>query len=71
MPYWINHALIALGIAALLWWPFGITAGLCAGIAFYAGREIAQWEIYKTFDWKGLVAPLVACAIVFVIAEAI
>jgi lauroyl/myristoyl acyltransferase len=58
VPYWIAHALVALAIALTLWLPLGLVAGLAAGIAFYAGREHAQWEIYKTFDWKGLAAPL-------------
>jgi hypothetical protein len=71
VPYWVAHALVALAIAAVLWWPFGLVAGLCAGVAFYAGREHAQWEIYKFFDWKGLLSPLVAClAVLFVVVIA-
>ena len=71
MPYWVHHAFIALAIAIVLWWPFGLVAGLCAGVAFYAGREHAQWEMTKVFDWKGLLAPLVACSVVYVVAARI
>lgn len=62
--YYACHAVIALLIAAMLWWPLGLTAGLAAGVAFYAGREFTQWESGLPFDWKGLLAPLVACGLV-------
>jgi hypothetical protein len=35
--YYLCHAVIALLIAAALWWPLGLNAGLAAGVAFYAG----------------------------------
>lgn len=59
--YYACHAVIALLIAAALWWPLGLLAGLSAGVAFYAGREYTQWESGLPFDWKGLLAPLLAC----------
>lgn len=67
--YYACHAVIALLIAAVLWWPLGLTAGLAAGVAFYAGREFTQWESGKPFDWPGIIAPTVVCLIVFVISK--
>jgi hypothetical protein len=63
--YYLCHAVIALLIAAVLWWPLGLIAGLAAGVAFYAGREYTQWESGLPFDWKGIAAPLAACLVVF------
>jgi len=64
VPYWVAHALVALGIALVIWPLLGIPAGLAAGVAFYAGREFTQWESGLPFDWKGMLAPLVACSVV-------
>lgn len=66
--YYFCHALIALTIAAVLWWPLGLTAGLAAGIAFYAGREFTQWESGLPFDWKGIAAPTITCTAVYVVS---
>lgn len=63
--YYLCHAVIALIIAAALWWPLGLTAGLSAGVAFYVGREYTQWENGLPFDWKGIVAPFIACLVAF------
>ena len=63
--YWMCHALVALLIAAILWPLVGLPAGLCAGVAFYAGREFTQWESGLPFDWKGIAAPFIACFVVF------
>ena len=63
--YYFCHAVIALIIAAVLWWPIGLTAGLAAGVAFYAGREFTQWESGLPFDWKGIAAPFAACLVAF------
>lgn len=43
-------------------------AGLLAGASFYFGRELAQTEIGNDIwlDWKGLLAPLLGCAALFV-----
>ena len=69
--YWMCHAMVSLIIAAVLWWPFGLTAGLTAGVAFYAGREFTQWEQGDgpglPIDWKGILAPFVACLIVYAV----
>jgi len=59
--YYLCHAIVSLIIAAVLWWPLGLPAGLAAGVAFYAGREYTQWESGLPFDWKGLAAPLTVC----------
>ena len=68
LPYYFCHAVIALGIAAVLWPVLGLKAGLAAGAAFYAGREFTQWEGGSPFDWKGLAAPLAACLIILIVA---
>lgn len=65
--YYLCHAAVALLIAAALWPLLGLVAGLAAGTAFYAGREFTQWESGLSFDWKGLVAPLVACLAVLIV----
>lgn len=67
--YWMCHAVIALLIAAVLWPVLGLTAGLAAGIAFYAGREHAQWESGLPFDWKGIAAPALVCAFVLLLTK--
>ena len=65
------HALVALTIAAVLWWPLGLNAGLAAGAFFYIGREFTQWEQGGgpglPFDWPGIAAPVAACAIAYII----
>lgn len=69
VPYWIGHAALALGVAALLLYPFGLTAGLAAGAFFYVGREFTQWEQGGgkglPFDWAGLLAPVIVCLFVY------
>lgn len=77
-PYYIDHALIALAIAGITSLvilfsnetnsrpSFHKSAGLAgafAGGMFYLGREIAQWEDRKVFDWPGLIAPLMAVTV--------
>jgi hypothetical protein len=62
------HAIISLLIAAVLWWPLGLTAGLAAGVAFYAGREFTQWEGGLPFDWLGILAPATVCISIYVIS---
>lgn len=66
------HIAVALIIAAVLWPIFGLTAGLAAGVAFYAGREFTQWEQGGgpglPFDWPGIAAPAVACIIIYAIS---
>lgn len=62
--YYICHAIVALIIAVVIWPIFGLNAGLAAGGAFYVGREFTQWEGGLPFDWKGILAPLLAVAAV-------
>jgi len=68
MPYWLNHALIALGICLVIWPFFGLSAGALTGASFYAGREIAQWEAKGYWDWPGLVAPVALMAVILTVA---
>lgn len=69
--YYFCHAVIALLVAVTLWPLVGLRGGLAAGVAFYAGREYTQWESGLPFDWKGILAPLVLCSIVFALTFAL
>lgn len=69
--YWMCHAVMALLIALFLWPMVSLEAGLAAGTAFYAGREYTQWESGLPFDWKGLLAPFIACLTVLLISHLI
>ena len=57
-PYWMNHLLIALAMGALL-------GNFFIGAAFYAGREIRDWEKLpdRGFDHPGFWAPVIPCVI--------
>ena len=63
--YYFCHAVITLIIAAALWPVIGIIGGLATGVAFYAGREIAQWQDGRPFDWKGIAAPVVVALVAY------
>jgi hypothetical protein len=69
--YYFCHAVVALLIALFLWPMVSLEAGLAAGTAFYAGREYTQWESGLQFDWKGLLAPFIACLTVLLISHLI
>ena len=62
--YWMCHIVIALAIASVVAPFLGLTAGLSAGVAFYADREYTQWEIGLPFDWKGIAAPFIVCLVI-------
>jgi hypothetical protein len=67
--YYLCHAIVSLAIAAVLWFPLGLAAGLAAGVGFYAGREFTQWEGGLPFDWKGIAVPFVACLVVLLFSR--
>jgi hypothetical protein len=67
IPYYVGHALLSLIIAAVVSPFLGVYAGLASGASFYIGREIAQWQSGKDFDWPGLLAPLLTCLAVLVL----
>lgn len=73
--YWICHIVLALAIAAVvgLFASFVshplLLACLAAGACFYLGREIAQAQIYHTWDHRGWGAPLLACLMILILAE--
>ena len=67
--YYLCHALVALLIALFVWPIVSLEAGLAAGTAFYAGREYTQWEGGLPFDWKGLLAPFIACLAVLLLSH--
>lgn len=56
-PHWLHHAVIALVLM--------LCVGLVAGVMFYAGREVRDREKLGTWDWPGLIAPVVACVAVW------
>lgn len=57
-PYWLHHALVALGIMAIIWPIAGPAAGALAGQFFYLGREVRDREKLGSWDWPGLAAPV-------------
>lgn len=60
-PYWLDHAIIACIISALVTIVLDEpAAGWCAGAFFYIGREVRDYEKLGWLDWRGLVAPVVA-----------
>jgi hypothetical protein len=65
--YYFCHAAFALLIAVLLAPGIGFYGGLCCGAMFYISREWAQYEFGLLFDWPGLLAPLLTCAIAAII----
>lgn len=69
--YYLCHVVFALLIAVVVWPVLGLDVGLAAGTGFYAGREFTQWEqgggAGVPFDWKGVLAPAIACSIVLAI----
>lgn len=69
--YWICHICVALLIAAVFWPILGLDAGLVIGVSFYAGREVAQYQSTKVFDWWGIGAPAVACFAVLILGKVI
>jgi len=51
-PYYINHLLIAVVLSLIFGTPL-------AGMFFYVGREIRDWEKEGYFDHKGFWTPVV------------
>jgi hypothetical protein len=75
LPYWLNHAIIALVMALALWAAFPIfTACFIPGF-FYVAREVEDWlgpkgdervaEGLPRFDIPGAVAPAAALLALF------
>lgn len=62
--YWLRHAAIALAITFVAY--FIPHAWALAGAVFYLGREIRDREKLGKWDWPGLLAPVTACALVWV-----
>lgn len=62
--YYLRHAAVALAISAVAF--FVPTAWALAGAVFYLGREIRDREKLGKWDWPGLLAPVTACALVWV-----
>jgi hypothetical protein len=64
-PYWLEHALIGVGIQLIAWSLFNIWWSAAIGTGFYLVRELYQWFVEgKThngkFDHAGWISPLVA-----------
>lgn len=66
--YWMCHILVALLIALVVWPFLGLTAGLASGASFYIGREIRDYEKLGEWDWPGLIAPVSACLLIYMIS---
>jgi len=72
-PYWLHHIVVAIAIQLVvglivdiaLLSPDGLGVGTASGIAFYVGREVRDRQKLGRWDWPGLVAPVVACLIVW------
>jgi len=60
LPYYINHLIIALLIGILFF-------NFMVGAAFYAGREIRDWEKIGEFDHKGFWFPVIGCIVLQVL----
>jgi len=86
IPHFVEHGLLALPIgilAACLAYtvdrgqslPAYAAVAWVGGVFYYAGREFRDWEkgtVGKIgFDYSGLLAPMVSCALVFGIAVAV
>jgi ABC-type branched-subunit amino acid transport system permease subunit len=75
--HWICHIVVAVGIMAIVGtagyfsvekssrFIFGAYAGAIAGVAYYAGREVRDFEKLHYIDWAGFFAPLIACSAIF------
>lgn len=48
-----------------------LLAGACLGAGVYIGREYTQWETLHRIDWPGLISPVIAVTLVYLIAQAI
>ena len=73
VPYWVKHAIVAAIIAVIV---IALTsvlpgklflAGAASGISFYLGRELAQFEEKKYFDYLGLIGPILFFLLLYVI----
>lgn len=66
LTYWLVHAIISLAITlSLIAYGNNKLIIVSTGVLFYLGREIAQYEGKKTFDYKGLLAPVIAAVILY------
>jgi len=71
-PHWLNHGIVAL-IITLITMQAPDLAVVSAGLWFYIGREIRDWEKlhnwnWQGFDWQGIVLPLVVTFLLFALA---
>ncbi len=66
-PYFIEHALVALIIQAVVAMPFTIETGTASAFCFYLGREVRDRQKLGFWDWKGLIAPTVAVFAVYAV----
>ncbi|HEY7749329.1 MAG TPA: hypothetical protein VH933_11705 [Aestuariivirgaceae bacterium] len=64
------HIAVAMIIMGAVWALTGNgLAGALAGSFFYVGREFTQWEELKRWDWPGLLAPVAAVSIAYLVAR--
>ena len=72
--YWMAHIIIALAASGVMLWigsKNGMYSPLLAffGCLIYLGRETVQVQYEPKFDWKGLLAPVIACTLLFMILK--
>ena len=65
LPYWLEHAIIGVGIQLIAWSIMNIWWAAGVGSSFYIIRELYQWFIQgKThngkFDHVGWISPVIA-----------
>jgi len=61
IPYWAGHASLAVTVSLLFY--FFREIWFLSGAIIYISREITQYQYEKKFDWRGLLAPVLACFI--------
>ena len=70
-PYYVGHAALALTISLFTYLVLERSPiALHAGTVFYIGREVRDWEKLhgweiNEFDYPGLIAPIIACSILY------
>ena len=72
IPYYIDHIIIAslitgasYGLTLFMPQPELLLACL-VGMVTYISREVAQWEMKKYWDYKGLFCPVIFLTVLYI-----